>query len=105
MRRIAVLLFASVLGTGGALGCGQEGPAEKAGRQIDEAAGNKAVSREVEIGGRRPGEVEIVAGLREGEKVVTHGTLTVRPGQQVTITTVETADQPAREMGKPGEGS
>ena len=72
---------------------------------IDEAAGNKAVSRQVEIGARRPGEVEIVAGLSEGEKVVTHGTLTVRPGQQVTIKAVETADKPAPEMGKPGEGS
>ena len=72
---------------------------------IDEAAGNKAVSRQVEIGARRPGEVEIVAGLSEGEKVVTHGTLTVRPGQQVTIKAVETSDQPAPEMGKPGEGS
>jgi membrane fusion protein (multidrug efflux system) len=72
---------------------------------IDEAAGNKVVNREVEIGARRPGEVEIVAGLSEGEKVVTHGTLSVRPGQQVTIKAVETADRPSQGMGKPGEGS
>ncbi len=69
---------------------------------VDEAAGNKVVNREIEIGARRPGEVEIVSGLSEGEKVVTHGTLTVRPGQQVTIMAVETADQPSRKKPKPG---
>ena len=72
---------------------------------IDETAGSKAVNREVEIGARRPGELEVVAGLAEGEKVVTHGTLTVRPGQQVTSKAVETADQPAPETRKPAEGS
>jgi membrane fusion protein (multidrug efflux system) len=72
---------------------------------IDEAAGNKAVNREVEIGARRPGEVEIVAGLAEGEEVVTHGTLSVRPGQQVTIKAVAASDKRSGEKPKPGEGS
>lgn len=71
---------------------------------IDVAGGNTAVNREVEIGARRPGEVEIIAGLSEGEKVVTHGTLTVRPGQQVTIKALATAGQPPQGMRKPGEG-
>lgn len=53
---------------------------------VDESAGNKARRQKVAVGARRPGEVEILEGLREGEKVVTHGTTRVRPGQAVTIT-------------------
>jgi membrane fusion protein (multidrug efflux system) len=56
------------------------------------------VRREVEIGARRPGEVEIVSGLSKGEYVITHGTLTVRPGQNVTIMTVQEQGEPLREM-------
>ena len=69
---------------------------------VDEGDGNKVVRREVERGGRRPGEVEIISGLAEGEKVITQGTLLVRPGQRVTITAVvEEASAPAG----PGEVS
>ena len=45
--------------------------------------------REIRIGSRRPGEVEVLEGLEAGEKVVTHGTLKVRPGQQVSIQAVD----------------
>ena len=44
-----------------------------------------AERRDVEIGLRRPGSVEVLSGLEEGELVVTHGTLRVRPGRKVTI--------------------
>ena len=43
--------------------------------------------REVETGRRRPGEVEILEGLRPGDRVITEGTQKVRPGQQVRIVT------------------
>ncbi len=43
------------------------------------------VKREVEIGARRPGEVEMLSGLEAGERVVTHGTIKVQPGQPITI--------------------
>jgi membrane fusion protein (multidrug efflux system) len=43
--------------------------------------------REVETGRRRPGEVEILEGLRPGDRVITEGTQKVRPGQQVQILT------------------
>jgi membrane fusion protein, multidrug efflux system len=43
----------------------------------------KAERREVRIGGRRPGSVEIVAGLNAGEKVVIEGTQKVRDGGAV----------------------
>ena len=44
-------------------------------------AGEIAELREVQTGRRRPGEVEILQGLAEGEKVITEGTLKARPGQ------------------------
>ena len=44
-----------------------------------------AERREVEIGLRRPGSVEVLSGLEEGELIITHGTQRVRPGQAVTI--------------------
>lgn len=47
--------------------------------------GHAAERRKVEIGSRRPGEVEILSGLAEGELVITHGSLKVRPGQAVAI--------------------
>ncbi|HEX6996840.1 MAG TPA: efflux RND transporter periplasmic adaptor subunit [Gammaproteobacteria bacterium] len=39
--------------------------------------------REVQIGKRRPGQVEIVAGLAEGERVVVEGTQNLRDGTRV----------------------
>lgn len=54
-----------------------------------EGAEAKALRRDVKIGVRRPGEVEILEGLAAGERVVTRGTLQVRPGQAVTILSVE----------------
>jgi len=41
--------------------------------------------REVRIGTRRPGQVEVVDGLSAGELVITDGTLKVRPGSKVSI--------------------
>ena len=52
----------------------------------------------VEIGARRAGDVEILSGLNEGQKIVTHGTLRVRPGAAVTIKAVETNDETLTEL-------
>lgn len=41
--------------------------------------------REVKIGRRRPGQVEILSGLRAGESVIIEGTQKARPGQPVEI--------------------
>lgn len=46
-------------------------------------ADGKAERREVRIGGRRPGSVEILAGLAAGEQVVIEGTQKVRDGGAV----------------------
>lgn len=61
---------------------------------VDEAADNIVTSREVTIGTRRPGRVEIVGGLDEGDMVITRGTLQVRPGQRVSILAVDEGDAP-----------
>ena len=41
--------------------------------------------REIRTGRRRPGEVEVVEGLRAGERVVVEGTLKARPGEAVEV--------------------
>jgi membrane fusion protein (multidrug efflux system) len=46
-------------------------------------ADGKAERREVRIGGRRPGSVEILAGLNTGEQVIVEGTQKVRDGGAV----------------------
>jgi membrane fusion protein, multidrug efflux system len=63
-----------------------------------------AERREVTIGGRRPGEVEIRAGLRAGEFVVVHGTLRVRPGQEVEIVAVDPGGQNLQQLLEKGKG-
>jgi membrane fusion protein (multidrug efflux system) len=46
----------------------------------------KAERREVRIGGRQPGSVEIVTGLEAGEQVIVEGTQKVRDGSLVAAT-------------------
>jgi membrane fusion protein (multidrug efflux system) len=47
---------------------------------------NIIVSRDVTIGSRKNGLVEITSGLVVGETIVNHGVLKVRPGSEVKIT-------------------
>lgn len=47
--------------------------------------GNVAELREIEIGRRRPGEVEVVKGLAAGERLITEGTQKARDGQAVRV--------------------
>ncbi|MFN4229489.1 efflux RND transporter periplasmic adaptor subunit [Parvibaculum sp.] len=56
-----------------------------------------ALRQEVSIGARRPGEVEVLGGLREGDRVVTHGTMRLRDGQPLHIIEEQT---PGRTLGK-----
>ena len=60
--------------------------------------GYKVERREVRIGSRRPGEVEVLQGLLEGERVITHGTLRVRPGQAVRVGAVDDGSQSLPEL-------
>lgn len=59
---------------------------------------HKVERREIRIGSRRPGEVEVLQGLREGERVITHGTLRVRPGQTVEVRAVDDGSRPLAEL-------
>ncbi len=49
------------------------------------ADGLVAQKRQVRIGERQPGQVEILEGLEAGQKVITHGNFRVQPGQAVRI--------------------
>lgn len=66
-----------------------------------------AERREVQIGARRIGEVEIVSGISAGEFVVIHGTLRVRPGQPVKVIATAEDGEPLTELlsRKPGDSS
>ncbi|HEX6638587.1 MAG TPA: efflux RND transporter periplasmic adaptor subunit [Steroidobacteraceae bacterium] len=66
-------------------------------------ADGKVQRREVQIGERSPGRVEILAGLAAGEHVVVEGTQKVRDGALVSAT--ERQPEPLLEAGSQGDGS
>ncbi|HMP75021.1 MAG TPA: efflux RND transporter periplasmic adaptor subunit [Kiritimatiellia bacterium] len=53
-----------------------------------------AVETPVRTGARVPGRIEIRSGLAEGEQVVVHGLMQIRPGQPVEIRGVMEGDEP-----------
>ncbi|WP_462320215.1 efflux RND transporter periplasmic adaptor subunit [Halochromatium sp.] len=65
----------------------------------DDAEGQTAAQRRpVQVGLRRPGEVEIVAGLAAGERVITHGADKARPGQPVQVRAIDDGSRPLSEL-------
>jgi membrane fusion protein (multidrug efflux system) len=52
----------------------------------------------VQLGARRPGELEILSGINEGELVVAHGTMSVRSGGEVLIRAKEQGNMKLRDM-------
>lgn len=57
---------------------------------VDETQSPPVVEkREVVLGARREGDVEVVEHLKSGEKVVVQGTMMTRPGGQVKVTAVQ----------------
>jgi len=66
---------------------------------VDRSADPAVVHRrQVAIGSRRPGEVEVVEGLEEGEFVVVDGTLRARPGQPVTVIAEDDGNEPLAQL-------
>jgi membrane fusion protein (multidrug efflux system) len=62
------------------------------------AAEGRAERREVQIGQREPGRVEIVSGLVAGERVVVEGTQKIRDGFSIhELKAVQTPATPTRE--------
>jgi membrane fusion protein, multidrug efflux system len=62
----------------------------------------QAAQRQVEIGARVPGRVEVVTGLSAGELVITHGALKLRPGSPVRIHAENDGSRPVAELLRPG---
>ncbi len=58
------------------------------------AEGDKAAKREVAIGRRKPGRVEIIRGLQAGDRVIVEGTQKVRDGGAIRDLTAE-AESPS----------
>ena len=54
--------------------------------------------RLVQLGSRRPGEVEVVEGLAPGDFVVVHGGMKVRPGEPVRILAVDTGVETLQQL-------
>jgi membrane fusion protein (multidrug efflux system) len=69
---------------------------------VSNDAGYQVEKRRIQIGSRRPGEVEVLEGLRAGERVITHGGMQLRPGQAVAIRTADDGTRPLAEMLKTG---
>ncbi len=66
---------------------------------LDETSSPPVIrKRDVVIGTRRTGEVEISAGLTAGEKVVTRGDMTLTDGSPVSIMAVATSESSLTEM-------
>jgi membrane fusion protein (multidrug efflux system) len=69
-------------------------------------ADNMVEKREVQIGGRRPGRVEVLEGLSSGDQVVTHGHSRAAPGSAVTISAIDDGSRTLPELlnALPGSG-
>jgi len=61
-------------------------------------AGDQVEERRVVIGARRPGKVEVTTGLTAWERVITHGTDKVRPGQVVRVQAVDDGSRSLKEL-------
>ncbi len=49
---------------------------------------------EVKVGSRQPGVIEIISGVKEGDRIVSHGLTKIRDGAEVTILAQEDNDTP-----------
>lgn len=58
----------------------------------------KVQRRDVQIGIRSFGSVEIIEGLEAGELLVTHGNTRITSGQEVTILSTDNSGQPLKEL-------
>lgn len=57
-----------------------------------------ARQKEITIGSRKPGDVEVLSGLTNGEQIITHGISKISEGAEITIGATETADEPLQEL-------
>ena len=64
-----------------------------------------ALEREVVLGARHNGRVEVIDGLSAGEAVVTHGTLKLRSGSQVKVQAIDDGSQSIADMLRAADGA
>lgn len=57
-----------------------------------------AAQTPITIGARKPGTIEVLSGLNEGDQIVVHGTLKIRDGAEVSIRAEENADTTLDEL-------
>ncbi len=69
---------------------------------VESQDGNHAQKRAVHIGARKPGVVEILDGLRAGDRVITEGAIKLRSGQSVKIIAIDDGSRPRSELLKTG---
>lgn len=67
-------------------------------RAVQDGQSTKAELQKVEIGSRRQGDVEILSGLDEGDLIVNHGALRLRPGAEITIKAKDNNDETLTEL-------
>ncbi len=64
-----------------------------------------AEQREIRLGTRMPGQVEVTSGLDVGDTIISHGSLKVRPGAPVRIHATDDGTRPIAELLKPNPES
>ncbi len=69
---------------------------------LEDGDGHVAERREVRVGARRPGEVEVLEGLEADERVISHGGERLSEGQAVRPLNGEGADVPLEELLRQG---
>ncbi len=57
-----------------------------------------AKQTEVTLGARKPGTIEVLSGVKEGDQIVVHGTVKLRDGAEISIRAEETEDAPLDEL-------
>lgn len=57
-----------------------------------------ARQKEITIGARKPGDVEVLSGLAQGDQVVTHGVNKISDGAEVSISATETNDESLQDL-------
>lgn len=65
-----------------------------------ETTNGKTIAKETEIkiGSRNPGEIEVLSGLNESDKIITHGIVKLQNGAEISIRATETQDTPLKKL-------
>lgn len=67
-------------------------------RAADEDGKIIARQTEIEIGGRRPGDIEVLSGLQAGDQVVAHGVVKLNDGMEISVRAIENENTPLDDL-------